>query len=105
MIYSKAAHPNCMYLWMNYIISPQAQAKVAEWFGEAPVNLKACNYTTDKNFCSAMPRHRRELVEERLLLDDAHGGLRWQGRNLQDPAGLGERVDGDPRLADRPLHP
>ena len=36
MIYSKAAHPNCMYLWMNYIISPQANAKVAEWFGEAP---------------------------------------------------------------------
>jgi putative spermidine/putrescine transport system substrate-binding protein len=54
MIYSKAAHPNCMYLWMNYIISPQANAKVAEWFGEAPSNLKACNYTTDKNFCSAM---------------------------------------------------
>ena len=38
MIYSKAAHPNCMYLWMNYIISPQANAKVAEWFGEAPSN-------------------------------------------------------------------
>ena len=37
MIYSKAAHPNCMYLWMNYIISPQANAKVAEYFGEAPV--------------------------------------------------------------------
>ena len=54
MIYSKAAHPNCMYLWMNYIISPQANAKVAEWFGEAPSNPKACNYTTDKNFCSTM---------------------------------------------------
>jgi len=52
MIYSKAAHPNCMYLWMNYIESPQAQAKVAEFFGEAPANLKACSYTTDKNFCA-----------------------------------------------------
>ncbi len=52
MIYSKAAHPNCMYLWMNYIISPQANAKVAEWFGEAPSNPKACDYTTDKNFCT-----------------------------------------------------
>ena len=30
MIYSKAAHPNCTYLWMNYIISPEANAKVAE---------------------------------------------------------------------------
>jgi putative spermidine/putrescine transport system substrate-binding protein len=54
MIYSKAAHPNCMYLWMNYIESPQAQAKVAEWFGEAPANLKACSYTTVKNFCQTM---------------------------------------------------
>jgi putative spermidine/putrescine transport system substrate-binding protein len=52
MIYSKAAHPNCMYLWMNYIISPPANAKVAEWFGEAPSNPKACDYTTDKNFCT-----------------------------------------------------
>ena len=38
MIDAKAQHPNCMYLWMNYIISPEAQAKVAESFGEAPVN-------------------------------------------------------------------
>ena len=52
MIYSKAAHPNCMYLWMNYIISPEANAKVGEWFGEAPSNAKACDYTTDKNFCA-----------------------------------------------------
>ena len=37
MIASKAANPNCMYLWMNYIISPEANAKVAEYFGEAPV--------------------------------------------------------------------
>jgi putative spermidine/putrescine transport system substrate-binding protein len=52
MISTKAAHPNCTYLWMNYIISPQANAKVAEWFGEAPSNAKACDYTTDKNFCT-----------------------------------------------------
>ncbi|MDH5281804.1 MAG: extracellular solute-binding protein, partial [Thermoleophilia bacterium] len=26
MIYSKAAHPNCMYLWMDHMISPEAQA-------------------------------------------------------------------------------
>ena len=27
MIYSKAAHPNCMYLWMNYIISPGGECQ------------------------------------------------------------------------------
>ena len=29
MIASKAAHPNCMYLWMDYIIWPEANAKVS----------------------------------------------------------------------------
>jgi putative spermidine/putrescine transport system substrate-binding protein len=52
MIYSKAKNPNCMYLWMDYIISPAAQAMVAEGFGEAPVNAKACALTKDKNHCT-----------------------------------------------------
>jgi putative spermidine/putrescine transport system substrate-binding protein len=51
MISSQAAHPNCMYLWMNYIISPEANAKVAEYFGEAPSNAKACDLTTNKDHC------------------------------------------------------
>ena len=34
MISSKAAHPNCMYMWMDWIASPEANAQVAEWFGE-----------------------------------------------------------------------
>jgi putative spermidine/putrescine transport system substrate-binding protein len=51
MIYSKAEHPNCMYLWMNHMISPEAQALVAEGFGEAPINLKACELTKNPNHC------------------------------------------------------
>ena len=42
MISSEAQHPNCMYMWMNHITEPQVQADVAEWFGEAPANSKAC---------------------------------------------------------------
>jgi len=51
MLSSKAAHPNCMLKWMNYIQTPSVQAQVAEWFGEAPANLKACDVTTDKTHC------------------------------------------------------
>jgi putative spermidine/putrescine transport system substrate-binding protein len=42
MISSKAKHPNCMYKWMDYIISPVANANVTVWFGEAPVSPQAC---------------------------------------------------------------
>lgn len=42
MISSKAKHPNCMYKWMNYIISPPANAAVTVYFGEAPVSEAAC---------------------------------------------------------------
>jgi putative spermidine/putrescine transport system substrate-binding protein len=52
MISSKAKHPNCMYMWMNYIVSPKANAEVAEFFGEAPAQELACEHTADKNFCS-----------------------------------------------------
>jgi putative spermidine/putrescine transport system substrate-binding protein len=51
MISSKAKHPNCMYMWMDHIISPQANADVAEWFGEAPANAKSCDLTSDKGHC------------------------------------------------------
>jgi putative spermidine/putrescine transport system substrate-binding protein len=52
MISSKAAHPNCMYMWMDHIISPQANAEVAEWFGEAPANTASCDLTADPDHCS-----------------------------------------------------
>ena len=51
MISSKAQHPNCMYMWMNHIISPKANAQVAEWFGEAPANKLSCAETADKSHC------------------------------------------------------
>lgn len=52
MVGAKAEHPNCAYLWSDYIVSPKANAQVAEYFGEAPANLKACDQTSDKGFCA-----------------------------------------------------
>jgi putative spermidine/putrescine transport system substrate-binding protein len=51
MIAAKAKHPNCMYRWMNWITSPTVNAQVAEWFGEAPAQTKACEKTEDPTFC------------------------------------------------------
>ncbi len=51
MISSHAKHPNCMYMWMNWIISPKVNAEVAEWFGEAPAQELACGETENPNFC------------------------------------------------------
>jgi putative spermidine/putrescine transport system substrate-binding protein len=52
MVAAHAAHPVCMYKWMNWITSPSVNAQVAEWFGEAPAQSKACAHTSDKNFCT-----------------------------------------------------
>ncbi|MEU4368460.1 ABC transporter substrate-binding protein [Micromonospora chersina] len=52
MVSAKAKHPNCAYRWMDHIISPKANAAVAEWFGEAPSNKLACAETADKNHCA-----------------------------------------------------
>jgi putative spermidine/putrescine transport system substrate-binding protein len=51
MVSSKAANPNCAYMWMNHVISPKVNAQIAEWFGEAPGNSKACAETADPDHC------------------------------------------------------
>jgi putative spermidine/putrescine transport system substrate-binding protein len=43
MINSKTTHLNCAYKWLDYIVSPKVNDQVAEWFGEAPGNSKACS--------------------------------------------------------------
>ena len=52
MISSESQHPNCMYMWMNWIIEPKVNAEVAEYFGEAPAQEKACEETENPNFCA-----------------------------------------------------
>lgn len=49
MVSAKSKHPNCAYKWMDYVISPKVNAEVANYFGEAPANLKACE--VDAKLC------------------------------------------------------
>ena len=55
MVGSNAKHPNCMYRWMNHIISPQANAEATIWFGEAAVTKAACDAAESilKGHCAA----------------------------------------------------
>ena len=43
MLGTKAPHPNCSYLWYKWISTPHVQAQQAIFFGETPVNTKACS--------------------------------------------------------------
>ncbi|MGY4773435.1 ABC transporter substrate-binding protein [Kribbella sp. CWNU-51] len=52
MVSATSKNKNCAYMWMNHIISPEANAAVAEYFGESPANAKACTKTADKNHCT-----------------------------------------------------
>jgi putative spermidine/putrescine transport system substrate-binding protein len=42
MIAKNAAHPNCMLMWMDWMMSPVANAQATVWFGEAPTSPQAC---------------------------------------------------------------
>jgi len=44
MLARNAPHPNCAYLWMQYISTPKVQAEQAITYGETPDNSLACGY-------------------------------------------------------------
>ncbi|MCV7359557.1 ABC transporter substrate-binding protein [Mycolicibacterium fluoranthenivorans] len=64
MVAAKAAHPNCMYKWMNWITSPEVNAQVAEYFGEAPAQTKACEHTSQKDFCDVFHATDSKYAEQ-----------------------------------------
>lgn len=52
MVKKDDANINCSYLWLNYVVSPQVNAQIAEYFGEAPSNQKSCALTVNKDHCT-----------------------------------------------------
>ena len=44
MIAAEAANPNCMYMWMNHMMSAEANGMATVWFGEAPTSQEACDF-------------------------------------------------------------
>jgi putative spermidine/putrescine transport system substrate-binding protein len=43
MMAKAAKHPNCMLLWMDHMMSAEADAQATIWFGEAPTSQQACD--------------------------------------------------------------
>lgn len=42
MLSTNTKHPNCAYLWMQYVSTPKVQAQQAIYFGATPANKLAC---------------------------------------------------------------
>ncbi|MGA8296299.1 MAG: ABC transporter substrate-binding protein [Acidimicrobiales bacterium] len=55
MLAAKAPHPNCAYMWMKWVSTPQVQAEQALSFGETPANKLACTIMNklQKGGCAA----------------------------------------------------
>nr|WP_284291308.1 extracellular solute-binding protein [Angustibacter aerolatus] len=51
MVGAKSEHKTCGYEFIDHILSPKVNAQVAEYFGEAPANRKACDETSDPKTC------------------------------------------------------
>jgi putative spermidine/putrescine transport system substrate-binding protein len=53
MIAKNAKHPNCMYMWMDHMMSAEANGQATVWFGEAATSQQACDYaeTLAKGHC------------------------------------------------------
>jgi putative spermidine/putrescine transport system substrate-binding protein len=52
MVGAKSQAKTCSYKFIDHIVSPKTNAAIAEWFGEAPANKKACAETADPNHCT-----------------------------------------------------
>lgn len=51
MVSAKSEAKTCSYKFIDHIVSPKANAAIAEYFGEAPANQKACDETADPKHC------------------------------------------------------
>ncbi|SHN47608.1 ABC transporter substrate-binding protein [Cryptosporangium aurantiacum] len=63
MVASASKHKTCAYKWFDHIVSPSVNAQVAEYFGEAPSNPKACGFTVDPSHCRTYHAGDAEYAE------------------------------------------
>ncbi|PRX05002.1 UNVERIFIED_ORG: putative spermidine/putrescine transport system substrate-binding protein [Actinomadura viridilutea] len=87
MIGARAEHPNCMYQWLQWTISPDVQQQIAEWSGVAPANPQACGGDRLRAaFCNAYHVGDRDYLDKVIF---AHTPSRQCGTG--DGAAKGRR--------------
>lgn len=64
MISADTDNINCSYAWVDHITGPEANAAVAEWFGEAPGNEKACDLTDNPKHCEIFHAGDAEYADQ-----------------------------------------
>lgn len=64
MLSSQAKSPNCAYAWMDYILSPEANAQATEYFGEAPNSPQACEKTVNPKHCETFHAGDEEYAKQ-----------------------------------------
>jgi putative spermidine/putrescine transport system substrate-binding protein len=52
MVAKDTQNINCAYKWLDHITSPEVNAQIAEYFGEAPANEKSCELTENEDHCA-----------------------------------------------------
>lgn len=64
MVGAKSKAKTCAYKFIDHIVSPKANAAVAEYFGEAPANKKSCAETTDPKHCDTFHAEDEEYFSQ-----------------------------------------
>jgi putative spermidine/putrescine transport system substrate-binding protein len=72
MLVAGARHPNCMYRWLDYILSPKANAASARYLAEAPATPAACAYMNCRAAHAADELYWRRLSFWRTPQRDCH---------------------------------
>jgi len=64
MVSAKSQAKTCAYKFIDHVVSPEVNAQIAEYFGEAPGNRKACEKTKDKKHCQTFHAEDEEYFSK-----------------------------------------
>jgi putative spermidine/putrescine transport system substrate-binding protein len=64
MVGAKSKHKTCAYKFIDHIVSPKVNAAIAEYWGEAPANKKACAETADPKHCDVFHAEDEEYFSK-----------------------------------------